>query len=253
MPNGGRTSSLDFGNKNLAEILAQKILPKHFGYINFILKLAKTRFAAVFLLTLAYRLPMPIRFSHQTGPRAHQSAGQQLRAHYGLTQEWLAHYLEVPRSTMSMDELNRAHLPTASTLRLLPLIVGLPAPEGPAPEPAATPTAAGQAAAQALGTQRQRECRYEAQRLARQQERLRVRLRQVRLRLQTLPALLASLAPAPADERQRRVLGYWAADAPAQLRDDEAALALLDLRQRVLAFELEELAKLVDEPAGPAE
>jgi hypothetical protein len=50
-------------------------------------------------------------------------------------------------------------------------------------------------------------------------------------RLQTLPAALA-----PAAKRQRRKLGYWAADAPDQLRGDESALALLDLRQRVLNF-----------------
>ncbi|MGY3087880.1 hypothetical protein ACVWYF_000906 [Hymenobacter sp. UYAg731] len=192
---------------------------------------------------------MAKRFSHQTGPRAYQSAGQLLRACYGLTQDWLAHYLQVPRSTLSMDELDRASLPSASTLRLLPLIMGLPTPEGPAPEPAATLTAAGQAATQVLLAERQRECQYQALRLGRQQEQVRVRLRQVRLRLQTLPALLASLAPAPADERQRRVLGYWTADAPAQLRDDEAALAALDLRQRVLAFELAELEKLLSSPA----
>jgi transcriptional regulator with XRE-family HTH domain len=188
---------------------------------------------------------MPRRFSHQTGPRAYQTAGQQLRAHYGLTQEWLAHYLQVPRSTLSMDELDRAHLPMASTLRLVPLLLGVPAPEGPAPEPAAIPTAAGQAATRVLLVERQRECEYQSLRLGQQQEQLRVRLRQVRLRLQTLPALLASLAPEPADERQRRVLGYWAADAPTQLRDDEAALAVLDLRQRVLAFELAELEKIL--------
>lgn len=206
---------------------------------------------AITLPVAGYFLPlMPQRFSHQTGPRSHQTAGQQLRAHYGLTQDWLAHYLQVPRSTLSMDELDRASLPMASTLRLVPLLLGVPAPEGPAPEPAATPTAAGQAAARELLVERQRECQYQAQRLGRQQEKLRVRLRQVRLRLQTLPALLASLAPAPADERQHRVLGYWAADAPAQLRDDEAALAVLDLRQRVLAFELEELGTLL---AGPAD
>ncbi|GAB3849480.1 hypothetical protein GCM10028822_13930 [Hymenobacter terrigena] len=193
---------------------------------------------------------MARRFSHQTGPKAHQTAGQLLRAHYGLTQEWLAHYLQVPRSTLSMDELDRASLPAASTLRLVPLMLGVPAPEGPAPEPAATPTVAGQAATRDLLAARQRECQYQALRLGQQQEQLRVRLRQVRLRLQTLPALLASLAPAPADERQRRVLGYWASDAPEQLRDDEAALAVLDLRQRVLAFELAELETLL---RGPAE
>ncbi|MDB5269618.1 MAG: hypothetical protein JWP58_2658 [Hymenobacter sp.] len=194
---------------------------------------------------------MPRRFSHQTGPRAYQTAGQLLRAHYGLTQQWLAHYLQVPRSTLAMQELDRASLPLASTLRLVPLLLGVPAPEGPAPEPAATPTAAGQAATLALLAGRQREVAYQLVQLGRQQEQLRVRLRQVRLRLQTLPALLASLAPAPADEPQRRVLGYWAADAPAQLRDDEAALAVLDLRQRVLAFELAELETLLGGPAAP--
>ncbi|GAA4036164.1 hypothetical protein GCM10022409_21380 [Hymenobacter glaciei] len=191
---------------------------------------------------------MSRRFSHQTGPRAHQPAGQQLRAYYGLTQEWLAHYLQVPRSTVSMDELNRASLPSASTLRLLPFILGLPVPDGTAPEPVATPTTAGQEATRVLLAHRQRECHYQVLRLGRQQEQLRVRLRQVRLRLQTLPALLASLAPAPADERQRRVLGYWAADAPDQLRDDEAALALLDLRQQVLGFELAEIQRLLAVP-----
>ncbi|GAB3863632.1 hypothetical protein GCM10028824_00090 [Hymenobacter segetis] len=169
-----------------------------------------------------------------------------MRAHYGLTQQWLAHYLEVPRSTVAMEEVGRASLPMASTLRLVPLLLGVPAPDGPAPEPAARPTAAGQAATLALMAVRQREVSHQLLRLGRQQEQL-----QVRLRLQTLPALLASLAPEPADEPQRRVLGYWAADAPAQLRDDEAALAVLDLRQRVLAFELAELQTLLSGPAEP--
>ncbi len=189
------------------------------------------------------------RFSHQAGPRAYQSAGQLLRAHYGLTQDWLAHYLEVPRSTVSMDELGRSSLPAHSLRLLLPLIQGLPAPDGPAPEPPAEPTAAGVAAAQQLLSRRAEEVRYQQQRLARQQDKLRVRVRQVRLRLQALPALLAALDSA--SERQRRVLGYWAADAPAQLRDDEAALAGLDLRQRVLAFELTELERLLPAAAGP--
>lgn len=188
---------------------------------------------------------MPRRFAHQTGPQAFHSAGQLLRAHYGLTQCWLAHYLQVPRTTLTMDELERAHLPMASTLRLMPLILGLPAPDGNAPEPAATPTAARQEATRMLLAQRQRECQYQVLRPGRQQEQLRTRLRQVRLRLQTLPALPALLASPPADERQHRVLGYWAADALAQLRDDEAALAALDLRQRVLAFELVEIQQLL--------
>ena len=188
------------------------------------------------------------RFSHQTGPQVYQSAGQILRAYYGLTQDWLAHYLAVPRSTVSMDELGRASLPTGSFRHLLPLTLGIPVPDGPAPEPSAEPTEAGLAATQPLLAGRQREVKYELLRLEKQQEKLRVRLRQVRLRLQTLPALLASLAPAPADERQRRELGYWAADAPDQLRDDEAALAMLDLRQRVLAFELAEIEKGLVEP-----
>ncbi|MBO2008238.1 hypothetical protein [Hymenobacter negativus] len=196
---------------------------------------------------------MPQRFSHQTGPRSYQLAGQLLRAYYGLTQDWLAHYLAVPRSTVSMDEIGRASLPVGSLLRQLPLIQGLPAPDGPAPEPSAEPTAAGKAAAQLLLAKREREVRYEMLRLKRQQEKLLVRLRQVRLRLQTLPAALASLAPAPADERQRRVLGYWAEDAPGQLRDDEAALAMLNLRQRVLAFELAELETMLATPVTPAE
>jgi hypothetical protein len=147
-----------------------------------------------------------------------------------------------------MEELGRASLPVRSLLLQIPLIQGIPAPDGPAPEPPAEPTAAGLAATEPLLAKRAREVRYEMFRLTQQQEKLRVRLRQVRLRLQTLPALLASLGPA--DERQRRVLGYWADDAPAQLRDDEAALAMLDLRQRVLAFELAELEKLL--PAPPA-
>ncbi|MDQ2769575.1 MAG: hypothetical protein M3Y54_03645 [Bacteroidota bacterium] len=194
---------------------------------------------------------MLIRFSHQTGPKAHQSAGQLLRAYYGLTQEWLAHYLEVSRSALAMDETGRASLPASSLLRQIPLIQGIPAPDGPAPQPSAEPTAAGSAAALPLLAARQREVRYELFRLERQQEKLLVRLRQVRLRLQTLPALLASLAPPPADERQRRVLGYWAADAPDQLRDDEAALALLELRLRVLAFEAAQIGELLGEEAPP--
>jgi transcriptional regulator with XRE-family HTH domain len=196
---------------------------------------------------------MPQRFSHQTGPRLYQSAGQLLRAYYGLTQQWLADYLGVPRSTVSMDELGRANLPTGSFMRLLPLIQGMPAPDGNAPEPSAEPTAAGLAAAQPLLAHREREARHEARQLGRPQEKLVVRLRQVRLRLQTLPAALGALAPAPADERPRRVLGYWDEDAPDQLRDDEAALTVLNLRQRVLAFELAELAKLLPPPEAPAE
>jgi hypothetical protein len=173
-----------------------------------------------------------------------------LRAYYGMTQHWLARYLEVPRSTVAMEELSRANLPAGSVLRLQPFFDGLPAPDGTAAEPVAEPTEAGVAAARVRLTERKRECRYQVLRLAQQQERLQVRVRQVRLRLQALPTLLASLAPAPADEQQRQELNQWAADAPAQLRDDEAALTVLDLRQRVLAFELQELETMLTDLAG---
>ena len=196
---------------------------------------------------------MARRFSHQNGPKANQSAGQLLRAHYGMTQHWLARYLEVPRSTVAMGELSRANLPPGSILRLQPFFEGLPAPDGNAAEPAATPTEAGVAAARARLAERKRECRYQVLRLAQQQERLQVRVRQVRLRLEALPALLASLAPAPADELQRRELNQWSADAPNQLGDDEAALTVLDLRQRVLAFELVELDNVLTAMPVPPE
>lgn len=186
------------------------------------------------------------RFSHKSTPKARQSAAQKLRASFGLTQEWLSNYLEVARSTVAMYEADRVNLPIIDPERLKPFLQGIPAPDGPAVEPSATPTASGQAAALASLTNRQRTARLEAERLEAEERRLQVRLRQVRLRLQTLPALLASLAPPPADELQRRVLGHWATMAPAQLCEDEAALPLLQVRRRVLAFELAELDQLLE-------
>jgi DNA-binding XRE family transcriptional regulator len=166
-------------------------------------------------------------FSLQKGPTAHQSATQ-LRASYGLTQAWLAMFLGIPRSTLSMEEKDRAELPLGTSRRLLPFWQGLTAPEGPAPEPSAMPTAVRQAAARPLLVQRQLIVEYEAQSLGREQKRrvrLRhARLRHARLRQQTLPALLAALAPPPADEWPRRLLGHWTADpgvarlAPARAR-----------------------------------
>ena len=191
-------------------------------------------------------MSLPRRFSAQRGPRLSHNSLQQVRAHFGLTQDWLAGFLRVPRSAVSMEESQGHGLPVAASLAMLPFYLGIPTPDGPAPEPAATPSPTNLAANRPLLEKRQQALELELRQLGRQQERLRVRLRQVRLRLQTLPALLMALPPPPDDARPRRYLGYWITDAPEQLRTDEAALALLDLRQRVLEFELAEIRKLLE-------
>lgn len=190
-------------------------------------------------------MSLPLRFSVQRGPRSSHKAVQLVRAYFGLTQDWLAGFLGVPRAAVSMEESQGHGLPAAATLAMLPFYQGLPAPEGPAPEPPATPSAASLTANRPVLEKRHQALELELRQLNRQQERVRIRLRQVRLRLQTLPALLMALPPPPADARPRRYLGYWITDAPDQLRTDEAALALLDLRQRVLEFELAEIGKLL--------
>ena len=195
-------------------------------------------------------MSLPKRFSAQRGPRASHNALRTLRACYGLTQDWLAGFLGVPRTAISMEESVGRGLTWRFDKQLLAFYQQLPAAVGRAPEPAARPTAAGLAAARSALADRRVVLQLEQYRLGQARQKLDIRLRQARLRLQALPALLAALPPEPAAAHARRALGYWATDAPAELTADEAALTLLDLRQRVLEFELGELERLLNEPAA---
>lgn len=200
--------------------------------------------------------PLRYNFRYQAGPRPSDAGHQRVRATYGLTQAWLAHFLQVPRSTLAMHEAGRGQLPTRCGLRLLALELALPPPYGTGTTPPATPTAAGQAATRTALLARQADLDYEVFRLGPPHERLRVQLRQVRQRVHSLPALLAALPPAPDTAVARRYLSHWAEDAPEQLRAAEAVLALAELRERVLAFEQAAIAELLaalppSEAAGP--
>jgi hypothetical protein len=196
---------------------------------------------------------MPRKFSRQAGPAPHLNAGQLLRAYYGLTQQDLAAFLGVSRATVSLEETpplsgGMRFLPIGSASKLLPFWQGLPAPEGLAPLPTAPPQAdalaGGSTLRQAL-LRRQADCAYETQRLQRTQQRAQTLLAQARLRLQTLPALLAAAPTGAAGNRQRQWLDYFEQDARATLTDGQAATerVLRELRLEVLAHEAVLLAQ----------
>jgi len=200
------------------------------------------------------------RFSHQKGPGPYLGLRQQVQAHFGFTLVELARVLGVSRAVLAMSDGVGRHLPPAATLRLHQLYAAIGAPEAapatvaeatsatdlPPPAPLAAP-ALHPADATALH-QRRQGLRIEAYKLGQQLARCQTRLAQAHLRQQVLPGLAAALPPA--EERLRQWLAGRATPDPDEQRADASALAVLALRQRVLAFELAELDALLG-PEAP--
>jgi len=199
------------------------------------------------------------RFSRQRAPSPHLGLRQLVQAHFGFTLDELARVLGVSRAVLAMSDGVGRRLPTAATLRLHQLYAAIGAPEA-APEtvaeatsetdlpPPAPPEAPALHPADATALRLRRQgLRIEGYKLAQQQARCQTRLAQARLRQQVLPGLAAALLPG--EERLRQWLASRAAPDPGEQLADASALAVLGLRQRVLAFELAELDRLLGSEA----
>lgn len=185
-------------------------------------------------------------FSRNRGPKSYYNIQQLVRAHFGLSQPDVARLLHLTRATVAMDEAGQRNMPTAAWFRFHHLTQALPVPDGPAPVPEAGPLRLAQEDQASLQLRLQG---IEVQKYPVQQQltRCQTRLAQARLRLQALPALQAAYP----DERGQRWLANFEAEAHEMLESEAVAAALLALRLRVLAFEQEEIARLLgDAPAG---
>jgi transcriptional regulator with XRE-family HTH domain len=182
---------------------------------------------------------MPTRhFSHQRGPAPSHGIAQTVRAHLGLTQLELAMLLNVSRGTLAMAELDRRDLPPAATVLLAQLLPALLA--TPAPVDTTAPLTLEQRDTLEL---RRQAIELEEHPLRQQLKQVQIRLLQARQRQLAEPILRAALPPT--DTIAHRKLSRLAEAAEQYLRDEGAAPALLELRLRVLAFEREELERLL--------
>ncbi|TGE15839.1 hypothetical protein [Hymenobacter elongatus] len=186
-------------------------------------------------------------FSHGRGPTPFLSRLQLVQAHFGLSQQHVAELLLVPRATLTMDETGQRLLPLAATLRLDALRQQLPAPYGPAPAPPMPAPHLTEEEQWEL-QMRQRKIGLEEYSLEQALARSQNHLRQAQLRLQVLPALREALP----DEWGQTWLNTFEAQAQLWLKYDTGTPALLELRLKVLAFEKQEIARLLAE-AAPAQ
>ena len=200
-------------------------------------------------------------FSHHREPRLLLNEGQRLRAALGLTQQDLAHLLEVSRAAVAMAECGDRALPWPQAKRLHALQAALrAAPPLPPPAPAA-PAELSATDRDDLDLRRL-ELTLEARPLAEKLERQRVRLAQARRWQQVLPALRAAFA---ADNATA-----FAASGPANHADADAwldrferwaagrvalgagAAALWEVRLGAIAWEVAEITRRLGEAPAPA-
>lgn len=180
------------------------------------------------------------KFSHGRGPNPHLGRLQLVQAHFGLSQQRVADLLLVPRPTLVQDEKGRRIMPLAANLRLDTLRRQLPAPYGPAPVPPLPEPYLSPEEQQEL-QRRQRKIALEEFLPQEALTRVQQRLRQAQLRLQVLPTLRAAFP----DEWGQTWLNTFEAEARLWLESDAGTPALLALRLRVLAFEKDEIARLL--------
>lgn len=190
------------------------------------------------------------KFSRHRGPRQYQPTMQRIQACFGLTQQELADVLGVSRGVLTMNGRGGRSLPPEAWTRLLQFHQALPVAQPdaePAPAPAPSlPTPAFSADERQELDLRRRSLALKAVALGEERARRHTRLAQARLRLEALPGLRASF-PAD-DEVAQALLKVWQNQAAATLRNEAGPAALLALRLRVLAFEVSETAKLLEEP-----
>ncbi|MCB2411177.1 hypothetical protein [Hymenobacter lucidus] len=152
----------------------------------------------------------------------------------------MADLLLVPRATLTMDEKGQRLMPLAANQRLDALRRLLPVPYGPAPAPPLPEPRLSHEEQQQL-QRRQRKIALEEYQPQEALNRVQQRLRQAQLRLQVLPALREAFP----DEWGQTWLNTFEAEARLWLESDAGTPALLALRLRVLAFEKDEIARLL--------
>ncbi len=184
-------------------------------------------------------------FSHQQGPRPVQNAAQRVRAELGLTQNDLAHLLEVSRSAVAMDERGERSLPWPNAALYYALQVALNVPP---PPPDALPPPALSAANRADLDFYRQGLALQVHPLAQKLRCALVPLAQARRWQQVLPALRAAFAAANAGAEAHAWLDTFERRAARTERTAGGPLAQLQTRLAAVAFELAELDRLLAAP-----
>ena len=178
-------------------------------------------------------------------PRPHYNMLQQVRAHLGLTQQDVAHLLNVSRSAVALDEHGTRTLPGASVARVLALLQVLPAPAGPAPLPPEPPLALTAADRTELDFRRQG-LALQVYVVTQQLKRPQLQLAQARLWQQALPALRKSFPATDTDWHDW--LNRFEGRAASVLQFETGSAVRLQLRLATLTFEVAEITRLLATP-----
>jgi hypothetical protein len=174
---------------------------------------------------------------------------QALQAAFGIVQDDVAALVGVSRATLTMDGQPNSlvspgtrNMPFEAWERLIRLQQLVPAPFGPAPA-APAPTAMPSLPDEVRGDLdlRRRGMELKQYRLTQQLERARLRLSQAHRRLHALPALRAAFP----DEQDHHWWVFFEGQANKWLREEGPQVRLLELKLRVLAFEIEQIQELL--------